>query len=57
MPRCNEMLGRFEKVRCIRMKGHSGMHRARWLGLGVKRLTEWKGTPEGRRHVLVFNER
>ena len=47
MPRCNEKLGGFQKVRCIRMKGHEGRHRARWLGLGRKHLTEWKGVLAG----------
>ena len=47
MPHCNEKLGGFQKVRCIRMKGHEGRHRARWLGLGRKHLTEWKGVLAG----------
>ena len=63
MPRCNEKLGGFQKVRCIRMKGHEGRHRARWLGLGRKHLTEWKGVPagvrfdgEGRTRIHVFDK-
>ncbi len=43
MARCNEKLGRFQKVSCIRMKGHEGRHRARWQGLGRRRVTEWTG--------------
>ncbi len=42
MARCNEKLGRFQKADCIRMKGHAGLPRARWQGLGRRRPTEWR---------------
>ena len=55
MPRCNEKLGRFQKVCCIRMKGHEGRHRARWQGLGGRRVTEW-ATDGGRSNGINTNQ-
>ena len=41
MPRCNERLGPSQKDCCIRMKGHQGLHRARWESLKGRHVTEW----------------
>ena len=41
MARCNKRPGQFQKVRCIRIKDHEGLHRSRWQGLGGRRMTEW----------------
>ena len=61
MPRCNERLGPFQKVCCIRMKGHQGLHRARWEGLRGRYVTEWAtdggGSNGVRRNHLVLVSR
>ena len=41
MPRCNKRLEAFQKVCCIRMKGHQGLHRACREGLNGRDVMEW----------------
>ena len=61
MTRCNKRLGQFQKVCCIRMEGHGGLHRARWQGLGGKYVTERTTDGAGSNGVsssqLVLNSR
>lgn len=60
MARCNKRLGQLQKVCCIRMRGHEGLHRSRWRGLGGKHVTEWANDGEGNNgagssHLVLYS--